>query len=128
MSSRGWLVFKSEQDIEAAWNDARMMRDAGMEERLARSTLDLAGFRQAVEMRYPGAVFGVNMASDVPDQSFQLCLVTDDFGYVLAKVRDLLLSGVVTHCGLNLALPSVGSLVSAESRSAGTAENRPDPN
>lgn len=112
MSSRGWLVFKSEQDIEVAWNDARMMRDAGMEERLTRSSLDLAGFRNAIENRYPVAVFGVNVATYSPDQAFELRLVADDFGYVLAKVRDLLLSGVVTHCSLDLVM--AGSKISAE--------------
>jgi hypothetical protein len=115
ISSRGWMIFASEQDREIAWNEARLNSDEKLKESLGRSSLDLPSFREAVEVRFIGAKFGKDLRSDELNQSFQLRLVADNFGYVLANVRELFLSGVVTHCVLDLAVPGGGvSSVSGE--------------
>jgi hypothetical protein len=120
LNARGWSVFSSEAAREIASNQAHFDRDDEAIERLSRrSTLDLPAFRNAVENRFSGAVFEEYVSSDSGDQSFKLRLIAEDFGYVLANVRELLLSGVVTHCSLDLV--SVGSLISSERPSDGTA-------
>ena len=112
LSPRGWMVFKSQNDLSTAWNEAYLAEDEALKDSLSRSTLDLMGFRQSIELRHPGATFGEDFSSDDVKKSFQLRLVAEDFGYVLAEVRKLLASGVVTHCSLDLVM--AGSEISAE--------------
>jgi len=112
-------VFKSQNDISTAWNEAYLAEDEALKESLSRSTLDLMGFRQAIELVHPGATFGEDLSSDDTEKSFQLRLVAEDFGYVLAEVRKLLVSGVVTHCSLDLVM--AGSSIPNERRCDGTA-------
>ena len=107
-SSRGWLVFSSEDAREIALNDARLRGDREMEERiLSKSSLDLPAFRKQLELRVSGAKFLENPPTDDVQDSFQLHLIAEDFGNVFSKIRELFLSGVITHCSLDLALPSV---------------------
>ena len=103
-------------------NRAHLANDClGMDLSSLPLSLCLPGFRKEIELRFAGAILHEYVAADNVDQSFQLHLVADDFGHVLAKVSELLLSGVVAHCSLNLSLPTIFFT----DRSASGVEHRP---
>lgn len=125
-SSYGWRVFESEAEREIAENEARYLRSSAeteeqrnaadelMDSLLTESSLSLPGFCKEIELRFPTARFSEHLASEDVDKSFNLYLVAENFGYVLAKVRELLVSGVVTHCSLDLSVSSLKSSIPAE--------------
>lgn len=100
-----WNIFESEQARESAMNEAKAARDeAAFTDICDRSSLNFPGFSEALKLRDATGfrIFGVKVASKDTDQLLELSLVGNDLSYLFAKVRELLLSGVVTHIGVDI--------------------------
>lgn len=100
-----WNIFESEQAREIAMNEAKAARDeAAFTDICDRSSLNFPGFSEALKLRDATGfrIFGVKVASKDTDQLLELSLVGNDLSYLFAKVRELLLSGVVTHIGVDI--------------------------
>ena len=103
--NKEWKIFENEQARAIAMNEAKVARDeATFTDICERSSLDFPGFGKALKLRDAAgfSIFGVKVATKDADQLLELSLVGDDLSYLFAKVRELLLSGVVTHIGIDI--------------------------
>jgi hypothetical protein len=120
-----WSVFESEQAREIAMNEAKAAKaEATFTDICERSSLDFPGFGKALKLRDATGfrVFGVKVAAKDTDQLLELSLVGDDLSYLFAKVRELLLSGVVTHISIDI---GAGVEVKANKALSQSPENEP---